>query len=134
MAGSRIVRIIFHKLVVPLDPRFFARDIERDERVGIKVFARSTLADEIGTRIPGATNKVSVSWSIANPLHTAPPPCFQESPGQVSCPELPGAWNGLPIPQAFAVIDAEGANQTNIAVVAASRTQDDLVLVDICSH
>src|SRR5277367_5165871 len=47
---------------------------------------------------------------------------------------LPGTWNGLPIPQALALLGAEGTDQADVAVVTAPRADDDLILVNVGRH
>ncbi len=47
---------------------------------------------------------------------------------------LSGAGDGLPIPQSFAILDAEGTDQTDRAVIAAAGTEDELILVDVRRH
>src|SRR5579863_2396841 len=128
------MRVVLHELVVPLDLWFSARDVQGDERVGIEIFAHSSLADEVRTGISGR-HEQGIRGLVnrhAAPYGTAAMLPGVAGPGIMSW--LPGTWNGLPIPQALAVLGTESADQADIAGIAAARADDDLVLVDIRCH
>ncbi len=129
-----VVRVVLHELVVPAQLGRVARDVERDERVGVEVAALVAVHGEVRAGVAGRDEQ-----RLRGRVDREPAPHRRAAvlprvagPGLVA--GLAGTGNRLPVPHLVAVLRAERAHLADVAEVAARGAQDDLAVVDVRRH
>jgi hypothetical protein len=117
-----------HFLVIPLQ---FARvGVERDDRIGIEVIARTELVVEIGRRIAHAPIEQVQFWIVGSdqPRGSAAVLPHLLAPGFIAW--FAGTGNGVEPPDMFAGLHVVGVQVSAMGVFAARAADDHFVFDD----